>query len=131
MENDNLGLWTIVTRHQDISSQSKFFGLISNLIYMPTGSKLRFTTKYYVPKWGNDLKALFTKSEQAIVKQADEHFFFDNFPNGNFMLELFYAKDKQFVAFRLHQFSDLDYHPITDVRCFTGKAAEALCRMVI
>ena len=35
------------------------------------------------------------------------------------------------AAFRLHQFSDLDYHPITDVRCFTGNAAEALCRMVI
>lgn len=130
MENENIGLWTIVADHQDITRQSKFFGLINNLTYNPTDSRLKHRDNYYLPKFGNELKDLFLKSEAAIIQQAGKGSHLEDTMNGNFQLEICYSADRQFVAMRLRQFISLQYNPITDVRFFTADAAQAVCRII-
>ncbi|MBR1877931.1 MAG: hypothetical protein IJ814_02875 [Paludibacteraceae bacterium] len=39
-------------------------------VYQPTGSKLKFTDKYYGPALRSQLEELFTLSEAALVKRA-------------------------------------------------------------
>ncbi len=130
MENENIRLSEYVALHQDIKRQSKFFGIISNLVYVPTGSRLKFQTKNYLPKYGEQLKELFTQTEPAIIGQSARGTRFEEAMNGHFELEMCCSADKQFVAIRLLQYVSLQYNPITDIRIFTGEAAEAVCRMI-
>lgn len=130
MKNENLGLWTIVSQRQDIEYQQKFFGLISHLIYSPTDSDVVYLSKYYVPSYLNDLQELFEKDEKTIIQQAAQGKHLKDTMNGNLCLELCWSADKQFVAIRLQRFSDLLYHPITDVRYFTGEAACAVSKII-
>ncbi len=129
MENENLDLRTIVAQHQDIALRKQLFGLLSNLYYTPTGSKLVFCQKCYAPKYLPELKELFEKADNSIVQRAVNSAPFKEFINGNLCLETFHSKDSQFAAIRLRQFASLQYNPITDVRFFTGATAQAVCRL--
>ena len=129
MENENLDLRTIVAQHQDIALRKQLFGLLSNLYYTPTDSKLIFCQKFFAPEYLPELKELFEKEDNAIVQRAAKGAHFEEFINGNFCLETYLSKDRQFAAIRLLQFSSLQYNPITDVRFFTGAAAQAVCQL--
>ncbi|MBR1426064.1 MAG: hypothetical protein IJ581_01285 [Paludibacteraceae bacterium] len=130
MENENSTLQALVAQHTDIEPRKRFLGLITDLVYKPTGSKLRFRDHYYGPQQSADIKNLFACSEDALTRLAARTDRPRSTQNGNLRLETAFSEDLQFVAIRLSQFSSLLYNPITDVRFLTGASARALCQFL-
>ena len=97
-------------------------------VYQPTGSKLKFTDKYYGPALRSQLEELFTLSEAALVKRAADGKWQEKV-NGNLLLETALSADRQFAAIRLMQYGTIDYRPATDVRFLTGDAAKAVAKL--
>lgn len=130
MNNEDLRLKTIVAGHKDIQNREMFFGLFPYMVYTPTDSKLTFKDKYYLPPLFTELKDLFDIDESTLIKRAATGFHYEDNMNGNLRIEACMSDDNQFVAIRLQRFSELLYHSITDVRFFTGEAAQAICQML-
>ncbi|MBR1877912.1 MAG: hypothetical protein IJ814_02775 [Paludibacteraceae bacterium] len=128
MENETLGLRELVAQNEHIEIRKAFFGLVKQPVYKPTGSKLKFTDKYYGPALRSQLEELFTLSEAALVKRAADGKWQEKV-NGNLLLETALSADRQFAAIRLMQYGTIDYRPATDVRFLTGDAAKAVAKL--
>lgn len=123
MENQTQGLKEIVARQPYITNKPICFGLFHRLIYAPTDSNLDFADRFYAPMLREELKELFTLSDQALEKRLAKINRYEQAVNGNLLVECCFSKDKEYVALRLMQFAQIDYQPASEVRFLQGDAA--------
>ena len=124
MENQPQGLKESVALQPYITRKSTFFGLFNRLVYVPTDSRLNFTSRYYAPILREELKELFALGDQVLEKRLAKMNRFEQAMNGNLLVECCVSADKQFVALQLKHFEQIDYQPISDVRFLQGDAAK-------
>ena len=123
MENQPQGLKESVALQPYITRKSTFFGLFNRLVYAPTDSQIRFTSRYYAPILREELKELFALGDQVLEKRLAKMNRFEQAMNGNLLVECCVSADKQFVALQLKHFEQIDYQPISEVRFLQGESA--------
>ena len=112
-----------------ISIKKSFFGLKTNIIYTTTQSSIQIIQEEYDTTNGKLIVNLLLCSQEKLVAEAGKQ----NIAKasiGKMRLDVCISEDKQFIAAQLLQFVDLNYVPITDMKVFEGKAAEAFAQAI-
>lgn len=127
----NLEISKDLSNDNRISVKNTLFGFFSTAIYVPTGSKIIAKRIEYSQEDGGKL-------ERALNGDAESHLhLFSNIGKlkeahlGNFLLEICYSADHEFVAMRLFRFSQMIYQPATEVCIFEGGDATKVIDCII
>ena len=112
----------------NIEVKKGFLGLSTKLIYKPTNSEIKIKENEYSAEDGKKLETILASTPENLddairknpvsVKEL-----------GNARLEACVSRDHQFAAAMLLSFKDLSYTPITDLRVYEGKTAEAFAKL--
>ena len=112
----------------EIKVKKGFMGLSVKLFYLPTNSVIRIKENEYSAEDGRRLEnILFTASEN--VEKAISKNPVSAIGMGNVKLEACISEDHQFAAVQLLSFKDFDYKPVSEVRIYKGRAAEAIAKL--
>lgn len=125
---DHLEMGEDVKSLHDIEVKKAFFGLSTKLIYKPTNSVVNIKEREYSPEDGRKLENILD-SEPENVETMIQKFPVSATNMGNMKLQACISEDHQFVAAQLLGFKDFDYTPITGVKIYQGKAAEAFAKL--
>lgn len=112
----------------EIEVKKGFLGLSTKLIYKPTNSEVKIKENEYSAKDGKKLETILASKPEDMADAISKH------PVsvkelGNARLEACVSSDRQFAAAMLLSFKDLSYTPVTDLRVYEGKAAEAFAKL--
>ena len=113
---------------EDIAVKKSFFGMSIKLIYKPSNSVVRVKENEYSAEDGRRLENILS-SDHEDVEKAIQQFPVSAVGMGNVKLEACLSDDLQFAAVQLLAFKDFDYKPITEMRVFTGSAAQAIAKL--
>lgn len=112
----------------DIEVKKGFMGWSIKLIYKPTDSVLKVKEQEYTVEDGKKLASILSSApenvEAAISKSP-----VSAVGMGNMKLEACISQDGQFVAAQLLSFKDFSYQPVTEMKVYTGKTAEAFAKL--
>ena len=112
-----------VANHPMIAKENHLFGLLHDVVYKPTESKMESFSNYYKESDAQLFKNLIEcKSDQleSTVNSLKDAYCTDD---SSFRLDLCVSKDGQFIAMQLnHIANDVTTH-ITPIRYFVGKEA--------
>lgn len=112
----------------EIEVKKGFLGLSTKLIYKPTNSEVKIKENEYSAEDGKKLETILASKPEDMADAIGKH------PVsvkelGNARLEACVSSDRQFAAAMLLSFKDLSYTPVTDLRVYEGKAAEAFAKL--
>lgn len=114
-----------------IKVEKAFLGLVTKVIYTPTNSPVMGVCLEYDLANGQKVKHLVEvapeKVESIIQKEGEPK----TTDNGNIRLSLCFSKDHRFAALQLSQFTNFEYHPISDIVIVEGEKAEMELRPFI
>ena len=113
---------------KDIEVKKTFFGLSTKLIYKPTNSAVKVKEREYSSEDGRKLENILA-AEPNNVEMMLQKFPVSAISMGNMKLQACVSEDHQFVAIQILGFKDFDYKPLTGVKVFEGKAAEAFAQL--
>ncbi len=122
-----LNMATVLVDHEDIIVSKKFFGIITQLVYRPTGSKIRARQVYYGPESLTALKVIVESEPKALRSKLDT-FGSQQQAIGNVMLEACVSSDGNFAALQVMQFAGYVYRATTDIRFFTEEDARLIIK---
>lgn len=119
---------TKVMALDNIEVKKGFLGLSTKLIYKPTNSEVKIKENEYSAEDGKKLETILASKPEDMADAISKH------PVsvkelGNARLEACVSSDRQFAAAMLLSFKDLSYTPVTDLRVYEGKAAEAFAKL--
>lgn len=112
-----------------ISIKKSFFGLKTKIFYTTTQSSIQVIQEEYDVTNGKLIENLLLCSPEKLVAEAGKQSI-AKASIGKMRLDACISEDKQFIAAQLLQFVDLRYVPITDMKVFEGKAAEAFAQVI-
>ena len=112
----------------DIEVKKGFMGWSIKLIYKPTNSVLKVKEQEYTAEDGKKLANILSSAPEN-VEAAISKFPVSAAGMGNMKLEACISQDGQFVAAQLLSFKDFSYQPITEMKVYTGKTAEAFAKL--
>lgn len=113
---------------EDITVKKTFLGMGIKLIYKPTQSVVKVKENEYTQEDGRKLENILS-TESDKVEKAIQQFPVSSVGMGNVKLEACLSADHQFAAVQLLSFTDFDYKPVTNMRVFTGSAAQAIAKL--
>lgn len=114
---------------EDIQVKKSFMGLSTKLIYKPTNSVIKIKEKEYSVEDGRKLEELLSTSPES-MEATINNLSVSSIGMGNAKLQACLSDDHQFAAVQLLTFKDFDYQPISDVKVYTGKTAEAFTKLL-
>ena len=123
-----LQMWKTICSDSRIGISSSFFGFKTTATYLPSNSIIDACTKEYSPQNGDRLKRILL-SEHKNLEDAVGNFHPEEIPNGNYLVEVCWSRDKHFAALLLLQYNHLCYEPVTEVITFEGIEADIICRL--
>ena len=112
----------------DIEVKKGFMGWSIKLIYNPTNSVLKVKEQEYTVEDGKKLASILSSAPEN-VEAAISKFPVSAVGMGNMKLEACISQDGQFVAAQLLSFKDFSYQPVTEMKVYTGKTAEAFAKL--
>lgn len=112
----------------DIEVKKGFLGWSIKLIYKPTNSVLKVKEQEYTVDDGKKLVSILSSAPEN-VEAAISKFPVSAVGMGNMKLEACISQDGQFVAAQLLSFKDFSYQPVTEMKVYTGKTAEAFVKL--
>ena len=112
----------------DIEVKKGFMGWSIKLIYKPTNSVLKVKEQEYTVEDGKKLASILSSAPEN-VEAAISKFPVSAVGMGNMKLEACISQDGQFVAAQLLSFKDFSYQPVTEIKVYTGKTAEAFAKL--
>ena len=112
----------------DIEVKKGFMGWTMKLIYKPTNSVLKVKEQEYTAEDGRKLENILSSAPENI-EAAISKFPVSTVGMGNIKLEACISQDGQFVAAQLLSFKDFSYQPVTEMKVYTGKTAEAFAKL--
>ena len=112
----------------DIEVKKGFMGWSIKLIYKPTNSVLKVKEQEYTVEDGKKLASILSSAHEN-VEAAISKFPVSAVGMGNMKLEACISQDGQFVAAQLLSFKDFSYQPVTEMKVYTGKTAEAFVKL--
>ena len=112
----------------DIEVKKGFMGWSIKLIYKPTNSVLKVKEQEYTAEDGKKLANILSSAPEN-VEAAISKFPVSAVGMGNMKLEACISQDGQFVAAQLLSFKDFSYQPVTEMKVYTGKTAEAFAKL--
>ena len=113
---------------QDVQVKKGFMGLTVKLIYQPTNSVIKIKEKEYSAEDGRKLENNLSAAPKD-VETAISNFPVSAISMGNMKLQACISDDHQFVATQLLAFKDFGYKPVTEMKTYTGKTAEAFAQL--
>lgn len=129
-KDDYDSLTCTVLCHQDIGITPRkgilgLIGLPGLMCYLPTGSQIRQREECYTRNSLDAITELLQPGEFAKAHAITPDM------NGNIMVRMYYSKDHQFLALRLHQYVDFEYRPISSAEVFTGEIASDILSVLL
>lgn len=121
----NLQMWKNICTKPQISINTSMFGLFTNIVYKPTGSKIGARILEFSSADGDQLKKILNSSDEDLAK-AIGSFRPKQISNGNYLAEICSSADGAFLAIQLLKFSVLNYEPVTEALIFEGDDARTL-----
>ena len=112
----------------DIEVKKGFMGWSIKLIYKPTNSVLKVKEQEYTVEDGKKLASILSSAPEN-VEAAISKFPVSAVGMGNMKLEACISQDGQFVAAQLLSFKDFSYQPVTEMKVYIGKTAEAFAKL--
>lgn len=112
----------------DIEVKKGFMGWSIKLIYKPTNSVLKVKEQEQTVEDGKKLASILSSAPEN-VEAAISKFPVSAVGMGNMKLEACISQDGQFVAAQLLSFKDFSYQPVTEMKVYTGKTAEAFVKL--
>ena len=122
----NLGMAEEILANPQISVRKSFFGLVTNYIYKPTGSKIKVVQKNYTPDAGDSIKHMLNLGIEGLKKGLKGKGLPEPIAIGNMQLNICYTEDLQFLAMQMEQFVDYLYKPTTDLVFAEGEDAQQI-----
>ena len=126
---NHLEMGDYVMSLEDIQVKKSFMGLSTKLIYKPTNSVSKIKEKEYSVEDGRKLEELLSTSPES-MEATINNLSVSSIGMGNAKLQACLSDDHQFAAVQLLTFKDFDYQPISDVKVYTGKTAEAFTKLL-
>ncbi len=106
-----------------IEVRSSFLGLLTKVIYLPTGSSVSARTLEFSAETGQKLERVLLSDRERLLSGVGSYRA-EVVENGNYMLEICQSADSQFVALQLFHYEMLGYQPATPVLFFEGDEAK-------
>ena len=103
-------------------------GWTMKLVYKPTNSVLKVKEQEYTIEDGRKLENILSSAPEN-MEAAISKFPVSTVGMGNMKLEACISQDGQFVAAQLLSFKDFSYQPVTEMKVYTGKTAEAFAKL--
>ena len=113
-----------------INIEKSFFGLKQTIVYKPTNSEVQIAQYEYAADNGTMIQKLLNTKPSEAAELAEKVSMLDKSPMGNFRLDACVSADKQFVALQLFQYSNLMFHPATDVKVYQGEDAKLMASIL-
>lgn len=113
-----------VANHPSLIKQDRFFGLMHNVIYKPTESKVESFSNYYKESDAQLFKNLIECTSDQLESKVEslKEAYCSN--DSSFRLDICVSKDGKFIAMQLnHVANDVTTH-ITPIRYFEGEEAQ-------
>jgi len=129
MQENEKAMLNALAQKSYIQIEKKFWGLKTNILYVPTNSKIR--TFYLEFDLQNGLRAkqiLFAPSAElsSLCKEK-----LKSTVNGKFRAYLCASKDFHFAAIQLSEYEDFSFKPVGEIRFSVGGEAEQLLHAFI
>lgn len=123
----NLGMAKELLVNPHISVRKSFFGLVTNYIYNPTGSKIKVVQKTYNPgKDGDSIKRMLSLGVEGLKKGLKGQGLSEPIAIGNMQLNICFSEDMQFLAMQMEQFMDYMMQPTTELVVTEGEDAQQI-----
>lgn len=113
-----------------ININKSFFGLCQEVIYVPTGSRVKAVRQEYSADEGGRLEQLLSLPADKLEAELDSKGKPAVTDMGNYQLQACVSNDRQFCAVQLFRFYDFVYHPLDEPRFFEGKEAETISKLI-
>lgn len=113
-----------------INIEKSFFGLKQTICYKPTNSEVQIVQYEYAADNGATIQKLLNTKPAEAAALIEKVRMLDKAPMGNFRLDACVSADKQFVALQLFQYSNLMFHPATDVKIYQGEDAKLMASIL-
>lgn len=114
-----------------IRFEKSFFGLKTDVTYLPTGEPVAGTYLEYSPEVGQRIQQFLSTPEGQLEEAARKLGVPSTSPNGNIRVALCASRDHQFAAVQLFQFHDFAYHALDKPRFCEGNEAALIVRPFI
>lgn len=124
----NLRMWKDIRNDGRVGIRKTMLGLITTAIYQKTNSIIDAKTIEYTPQDGDRLLRILEVPVEKLEETIGD-FHPSPAANGNYMAELSFSKDSEFIALMLLQFQHMNYEPVTPVIIFEGKEAQMVRRI--
>ena len=126
----NLEMGESIANNKHIRISKSLFGLSESIVYEPTGSRIRLIQAEYEQAEGSRMAHLMDIPIEKLAREIAEKGLPQAKSIGNYKLEAAVSDDRQFLMMQLFQFADFKYHPVTDVICYEGMAAEEASKLL-
>lgn len=114
-----------------IKVEKAFLGLMTKVTYTPTNSPIVGLCLEYDLANGQKVKDIVeaapSKVESVIKKEGKPQ----PCDNGNMRLTICFSRDHRFAALQLFQFTNFEYHPMSEIHIVEGDEAELELRPFI
>lgn len=117
-----------LTALPEITVKKSMFGLSTSVIYAPTNSKITTRQNEYSAESGERLEKILEAAPESVPGMIEKTKI-QPASLGNIRLDICLSQDHQFAAVQLLRFADFTYHPLTDMKVYKGKAAEAIASL--
>ena len=119
-----------IAKSKLVYSRKAFFGLSTNWFYAPTGSRLMGARREYSPADGQLLEQALNAPSDKVLARLGCLGQLAQTTIGNYQLEVVRSADCRLAAFRLYQYQQLAYRPVSPLCMFEGSDAEVACRLI-
>ena len=109
-----------------IAEKQHLFGLIHNVVYSPTSSKMESYSNYYKEEDAQLFKNLIESNSSELATKLNPLEKVECNTDSKFRLDLCVSHDSKFVAMQLNHVSESGVTHITPIRYFEGAEAEAV-----
>lgn len=115
-----------VSAHKNIDIKKSFFGLKTEVVYVPTNSAVDCYRYEYSPEAEGNLRRLLGATDEKIAEEAKSVGRMKRVDMGNVRLEVAVSADHEFMALLVTKYVDFNYVPVSDVKIYEGAGAQAM-----
>ncbi len=120
-----------VISNPDVNFIKGFMGFGSKAVYVPTNSPIEAKIIDYTGEMGHRLKSVIETDESELEAKISKGIKLEETQIGNVHAEVCLSQDRKFVAVQVFAFSQLLFQPISEVKFFTGHAAQLVSTLFV
>ncbi|MBS7392042.1 MULTISPECIES: hypothetical protein [Hallerella] len=129
MQENELAMQNALAKNSNIQISTKFFGLLTKVIYKPTASPISKTYLEYDPAEGALVEQILFAPSTELSALCNHKLKASE--NGKFSLYLLASKDHRFAALQLSEYSDFSYAPVGEIRIVEGDDARQILQVFV